>query len=187
MKPEVQNLGFTAVIAPVHSRRAKFLQALALGLPCLANRWIDDCIKKGKILDWQHYLLPAGESRYLGGALRSRTLPLSDAAITRLGDIDGRQRIFDGWKVIAVEKGLGAEKRKTFTFLSLALGANKVATTKTLDAADQQLKDAVAKWDCVLVCAAEKERAKKLWRSKRGLRILDDEDVIQTLVLGRLE
>jgi len=120
MKAEVRDLGFTAVIAPVHSRRAKFLQALALGLPCLANRWIDDCIKKGKILDWQHYLLPAGESRYLGGALRSRTLPLSDAAITRLGDIYGRQTIFDGWKVIAVEKGLGAEKR-VFHLLSASL------------------------------------------------------------------
>ena len=111
MRPEMQNLGFTAVIAHAHSRRPKFLQALALGLPCLAGRWIDDCVKRGKILDWQYYLLPAGESRYLGGAVKSRMLPLSDAVTARLGDIDSRQRALDGWNVVAVEKGLGADKR----------------------------------------------------------------------------
>jgi len=72
-------------------------------------------------------------------------------------------------------------------FLSLVLGAQKVVKVMTLDAADKQLKEPGTKWDCVLVCAPDKEKARKLWKSRRGLRILDDEDVVQSLVLGRLE
>lgn len=74
-----------------------------------------------------------------------------------------------------------------FTFLCLALGAKKVVKAKTLDAGEKLLKELGAKWDCVLVCAAEKAKAKKLWKSRRGLRILDDEDVVQSLVLEKLE
>jgi hypothetical protein len=37
---------FCAVIAETYSRRPKHMQALALGIPCLASRWIETCINK---------------------------------------------------------------------------------------------------------------------------------------------
>jgi hypothetical protein len=108
--PSSQALGFTAVIANGFSRRAKFLQALALGLPCLAARWVEDCVKKGTVLDWEYYLLPAGESKYLGGVVRSRTLLGTDPVTAKLQDIATRKRIFEGWDVLAVAKGMAKEK-----------------------------------------------------------------------------
>jgi hypothetical protein len=37
---------FCAVIADGYSRKTKYLQALALGIPCLSSRWIDNCIRQ---------------------------------------------------------------------------------------------------------------------------------------------
>jgi hypothetical protein len=115
LRPQAQDLGFTAVIANGYSRRAKFLQALALGLPCLAARWVEDCVKRGKILDWEYYLLPAGESKYLGGIVRSRVLPVSDAGSAKLRDIVTRRRIFEGWNILAIGKGMKSDKMVCLT------------------------------------------------------------------------
>ena len=37
---------FCAVIADGYSRKTKYLQALALGIPCLSSKWIDNCIRQ---------------------------------------------------------------------------------------------------------------------------------------------
>ncbi|KAF8245629.1 hypothetical protein K440DRAFT_646099 [Wilcoxina mikolae CBS 423.85] len=163
--PSTQNLGFAAVIAHSHSRRPKYLQALALGLPCLSGRWIEDCVKKGKVLDWEYYLLPAGESKFLNGAVRSRVLPVFCADTAKVVEVvEKRRRVLGG-------------RKKAFTFLALAQGAEKVVAVKTLEAAEKVLDDGDG-WDCVLV--AEKER----WKHK-GLRVIDDDDLVQSLILGR--
>lgn len=46
---------FCAVIADGYSRKTKYLQALALGMPCLSSRWIDNCIRQVLIpfMSWQ--------------------------------------------------------------------------------------------------------------------------------------
>ncbi|MBE7180254.1 MAG: hypothetical protein INR71_03435, partial [Terriglobus roseus] len=62
---EAHDLGFVALITDQHSRRPKFLQALALGLPCLHHRWVRDCVAAEQVLPWEKYLLPAGESTWL--------------------------------------------------------------------------------------------------------------------------
>ena len=51
------NTGFACVLANTHSRTPKYLQALALGLPCLSTQWVDKCIAEDKIVDWEvsHY------------------------------------------------------------------------------------------------------------------------------------
>jgi hypothetical protein len=40
------NSTFCAVIADGYSRKTKYLQALALGIPCLSSKWIDNCIRQ---------------------------------------------------------------------------------------------------------------------------------------------
>ncbi|KAF8437781.1 BRCT domain-containing protein, partial [Terfezia claveryi] len=117
-------VGFACVIADKCSRRVKFLQALALGIPCLAGRWVEDCIKKNMVVDWMMYLLPAGESAYLSGTIRSRILPPFSAATSKfLGIVEQRRKLFDGYNVLLVMgKGKVGEKRKPYRFLVWAMG-----------------------------------------------------------------
>ena len=46
LKSEFSSSTFCAVIADEYSRKVKYLQALALGIPCLATKWIESCIKQ---------------------------------------------------------------------------------------------------------------------------------------------
>lgn len=41
-------------------------------------------------------------------------------------------------------------------------------------------------WDLVYVEGREKERAEKMWKGRRAVRVVDDEWVVQSLILGRL-
>ena len=63
----VRGYGFTCLIADRHSRKAKYMQALALGLPCLSGYWVEHCVRAGELLDWRPYLLAAGDCSMLGG------------------------------------------------------------------------------------------------------------------------
>lgn len=46
LESEWSQMTFCAVIASEYSRKVKYLQALALGVPCLSVRWVDICIKQ---------------------------------------------------------------------------------------------------------------------------------------------
>jgi hypothetical protein len=111
---ETASVGFACVVADKHSRRVKFLQGLALGLPCLAGRWVEDCVKSDQLLEWETYLLPAGESAYLGGAIRSRTLPPFPADGARFSEmVAGRQKLLEGMNVVLVTgKTSGSAERR---------------------------------------------------------------------------
>lgn len=127
--------GFTAVIADGHSRKAKYMQALALGLPCLAYQWITACLSKGDIVDWEPYLLGAGSSPILGNAVRSRCLQPYPAADARLVDmIEQRRRLLQGQTMLAVvdSKTARSEMKKQYIFLAQALGPSihRVSTTQ---------------------------------------------------------
>ncbi|TKA72592.1 hypothetical protein B0A49_03445 [Cryomyces minteri] len=210
---EAQNLGFTALISDRHSRRAKYMQALALGLPCLAGRWVLDCIKQNIILTWERYLLPAGESSFLG-AVRSRVLLPSPAAEARLSMmIDTRPKLLNGRSVLLVTgKGKVEEKRKAYVFLTRALGAKRVAKAANVELAKNMLEQGQQDWDLVYVDGPEKQAEKVLFgtingevdsivtagagkKRKRGnedeqvrrkVKIVGDEFIIQSLILGAL-
>ncbi|RDA88247.1 hypothetical protein CP532_0323, partial [Ophiocordyceps camponoti-leonardi (nom. inval.)] len=92
LRPVRPNCGFAALIAESHSRKAKFMQALALGLPCLAQQWVTACVAKGAVTDWEPYLLAAGSSAVLGNAIRSRVLTPFSASTARLADMVARRR-----------------------------------------------------------------------------------------------
>ena len=44
LDPSFEETAFCAVLANQYSRKPKYLEALALGVPCLAHRWIEDCV-----------------------------------------------------------------------------------------------------------------------------------------------
>lgn len=134
---------FAALLADQHSRKSKYMQALALGIPCLSDKWVDACVQAGKLVDWTLYLLAAGVSTKLDGAVRSRILPyLTDpSAITVSQMIDSRPDMFAGVRAVAViPKGKSRDTLRPFRFLLRAAGAETVQEELNLDAAKELLK-----------------------------------------------
>ena len=204
-----QQLGFTCLIADKHCRRAKFIQALALGIPCLATRWISDCVAKQRVLPWAPYLLPSGESSFLGGAIRSRNLQAFSADSANLADIlNKRPKLLDGASVLLIMEKNQEETMKQHPLLTHALGARKVGRAMNVDMAAKAVADAHAlndPWDWVFSYDKEKEVEKRLAgggtvgrKRKRGnegeisdmpakkAKVVDNEFVIQSLILGML-
>jgi tRNA-splicing endonuclease subunit Sen2 len=138
------------------------MQALALGLPCLASRWIEDSVARSKVQDWEAYLLPSGESAYLHGAIRSRVLQPYDAETARfITTIRNRKVILEGRSVLLVV-GTGKtqqELRKAYVFLTCALGARRVERVATIDEARKRIIDHDEReggaWDWVYVDEAQ--------------------------------
>lgn len=160
-----EDVGFACLIADKHSRRPKYMQALALNLPCLSDRWIEDCVAHNRIVEWEMYLLPAGDSSYLNGATKSRFLTPYPATKARLSDtIAARPSFLSGQSVLIV-MGRGKadeERRKTYLFLTYALGASRVERlpdVKSVRAACEQGAGSGAGWDWVYVDSEEKASA----------------------------
>lgn len=195
LKPQYANVGFTVLLADKHSRKEKYLQALALGLPCLSGKWIEACLSSQILVDWQSYLLPAGESDELEGAIRSRILSMYDPATVRLADVvhTARPNILDSASIIFV-LGRG-EKRRPYVFLTRALGAGRIEKASDLRAAKVLLDESDGKeYKWVFVDDSELETATAQFAKKAGLgaaksagvRVVGNEFVKQSLVLGTM-
>ncbi|KAL9112330.1 MAG: hypothetical protein Q9227_003448 [Pyrenula ochraceoflavens] len=124
----VTGYSFAALIADKHSRKPKYMQALALGLPCLSGKWIERCVERGLLLSWELYLLPAGECADLDGAIKSRVLPTRDPATSSLQNIlESAPRLFNGQSTMLImSRRPSPEKGNTYSFLCQALAASKV-------------------------------------------------------------
>lgn len=212
LMPKARDAGFTALIADNHSRKVKYMQALALGLPCLSWKWISACVAKNQLVDWTSYALCAGSSMVLGNAIRSRTLPVYDAAKARLQDVmDQRPKLLESMEILLfMKKTKSEEKRMPYVFLAQILGAALVRA-HTLDEARAKLREreeAGQPFDWVYIDDHEagveqalfgkpgQSTTKKRKRSSADLgvsgrapkriRKLTDELVVQSLILGRL-
>ncbi|PYH42742.1 chromatin-binding protein RAD9 [Aspergillus saccharolyticus JOP 1030-1] len=173
------DVGFACLIADKHSRRSKYMQALALNLPCLSDRWIEDCVARGQIVDWEIYLLPAGESTYLNGATKSRILTPYPATEARLSEtIAGRPNLLNGQSVLLVTGRSGRideERRKAYLFLTYALGASRIERVSDLKSArailSAQSKDeqpGKRSWDWIYIDDDDKASAKAMALSTSG-------------------
>jgi hypothetical protein len=192
------------------------MQALALGLPCVSDRWISSCIQKGEVVDWLPYLLCAGQSTFLRDAIRSRYLAPYTATEARLSDvIKQRQKLLDGSKILWVMKKSKAEEKKMpYVFLAHVLGAS-LARAYSVEAAkdamrQQELLNDPFDWvyvdentatGTILFSATPEDSASFANKKrKRGtakvtrdppsppkqIQMLTNELVIQSLILGRM-
>ncbi len=208
--------GFTALIADGHSRKVKYMQALALGLPCVAPRWATTCLDRGALVNWTPYLLCAGQSAFLGDAVRSRTLAPYDAASARLGEVVARrERLLKGSRVLAVVRRAREGKKMAYVFLARVLGAELTRVWDVEEARGEMkaAEEGGRAFDWVYVDGKGDEEAlfegpagsgggagggKKRKRAAgsfaasvvvpavKRVRTLSDELVIQSLILGRL-
>jgi hypothetical protein len=204
-------LGFTALIADEHSRKAKYMQALALGLPCISGHWITACVTKTTIVDWSPYLLCAGQSSRLGAHM-SRCLqsyPADDA--TLLDTFAARQKLLGGKSVLLVAGR--SEKRKPYVFLTRVLGPGRLEQVADNVAARKKLAESEAEgqqWDILYVegnidnaeavvfgSATTSSGSRKRKRGPaaaeedsspvpKKIRMINDETMIQSLIVGHL-
>ncbi|TIA40155.1 hypothetical protein D6C78_02747 [Aureobasidium pullulans] len=194
LSARAQTLGFVALIADKHSRRAKYVQALALSLPCLSGRWILDSVACTAPLPWTKYLLPAGESAFLSGAVRSRTLTSYLPTTVKLAQtVQERERLLQGGRVLLVSAGAGGRKweaRRAYAFLTVALGASVVRRVSGLDSA-KRILDSEEGWGWVYVEGTVEEAETVLFRdgsvestgaAKKGRKRKRDEDAKEKMV-----
>ncbi|RYO05198.1 hypothetical protein AA0119_g3503 [Alternaria tenuissima] len=156
LKQAYKDLGFVALISDSHSRSTKYIQALALNVPCLHMRWIHDSLNASRAAPFMRYLLPAGVSKFLdpNGVVRSRTMTSYDPAgedLTFAQTIQGRDFLFQDQNVLLVtgKSKKEIEKRQPFVFLSHALGSATVGRCADLGTASDMLTN--GKWDWVYV------------------------------------
>jgi hypothetical protein len=161
LKHAYKDLGFVALISDAYSRSTKYIQALALNVPCLHIRWIHDSLNASRAAPFTRYLLPAGVSKFLdpNGVVRSRTMipydPASeDTSFARI--IQDRDLLFRDQNVLLVtgKSKKEIEKRQPFFFLSHALGSASVGRCADMAAASDMLSD--GKWDWVYVDNGER-------------------------------
>lgn len=208
--PAAKEIGFTCLIADKHCRTAKYIQALSLGIPCLSTRWITDCVTKQRLLPWAPYLLAAGESAFLGGAMRSRVLQPFDAETATLSDIvENRPRMLNRASVLIIMEKGQEKSMQQHPLITHALGASKISRAISDASAAKAVADAQAlgePWDWVFSYDREREVEEKLFggsgtgtKRKRGrdseygppgkkgkTRVVGNEFVIQSLILGML-
>lgn len=207
-----QRIGFACLIADNYCRKAKYIQALALGIPCLATRWVQDCVSARSVLPWEPYLLSSGESSFLSGATRSRMLPAyspTDIALTSI--VDNRPKLLAGESVLLVMSKAEEETMKNHPLFTHALGACRVSRVTTLEAAAKVVTKAYSDgepWDWLYSHENEKlaekiifgsntggRKRKRVWdneaeregvAAKRKTKVVGNEFVVQSLILGRL-
>ena len=210
LTPAAKDVGFTCLIADKHCRTAKYIQALSLGIPCLSTRWITNCIAKQRVLPWAPYLLPSGESAFLGGAVRSRILQPFDAETATLPEIvENRPKMLDGASILIIMEKGQEKSMQQHPLITYALGASKISRAISDASAAKAVADAQAlgePWDWVFSYDKEQEVEEKLFgggstgkKRKRGrdgeggpsgkrskTRVVGNEFVIQSLILGML-
>jgi len=204
LNANAERLGFTALIADGHSRKVKYMQALALGVPCLAHQWIKACEDKGAVVDWTPYLLCSGQALSLGNAVRSQILSPYAAADARLACIfDSRAQLLGGNQILLVLKRSSARKEEdkmAYLFLARVLGASLVRTYSIAEARSALQKSTTFDWVYVDEnTGTEAElfgldtKSKKRKRALPGdgeppakVRSLSNELIIQTLIMGRV-
>ncbi|ELR10239.1 hypothetical protein VC83_08967 [Pseudogymnoascus destructans] len=152
LAPAAQDLGFVAFIGDHYTRKSKFVQALALGLPCLSGRWVTTCVARGRIVPFLPFLLAAGESSYLGGAVRSRLLAPYDPSTARFEEtFERREKLLGGKRVIfLMGRGKAEERKRAYLFLTRALGAGEVRRVASVKEA-REVVEKGGGWDLVYV------------------------------------
>lgn len=207
LQPAAIEYGFAAVITNGHSRSFKYMQALALDIPCLPEHWLTACVNKGQIVDWQPFLLCSGVSSVLGNVTLSRRLPSYSAEYVRLSDtLASKARLFQGQTVLAVSEGgkhVAAETSLSTEFLMQGLGATVTKVTTLRHAkdhlrkaeksgksydwiCDQQNTEETTDKVCALLPKANKKKRPGWKELDYPTRLLHDELVIQSIVLGRV-
>ncbi|KAL5117465.1 radiation sensitive protein rad9 [Pleosporales sp. CAS-2024a] len=156
LKNAYKDLAFVALVSDSHSRSTKYIQALALNVPCLHLRWVHDSLNASRAVPFIKYLLAAGVSKFLdpNGVVRSRTLAPYDPGAEDISfehTVSNRDLLLRDQTVLLVtgRSKKEMEKRQPFIFLTHALGSTTVGRCADLAAASQMIQE--GQWDWIYV------------------------------------
>lgn len=214
LRSEAKSKGFTCLISDNFCRQQKYFQALVLGIPCLAPRWVTDCIAKKTIVPWEPYLLASGESSFLGKAICSRFLPAYPVSTANLQTmISHRPQFLQGDAVLLIVSKKTESKMQAYPFIAFALGAQHLARAANFEEAKTLLLEGEAEgrsfdWVCfhegdraadrfsvndiesILFGENISREARKRRKTgellKRKTKVVVTEFLIQSLILGAL-
>ena len=205
VRPQFTRAGFTALITDGHSRKLKYMEALALGLPCLHDRWVETSVYKQTIIEWQDYLLPAGVSDELAGAVRSRIVALVACKDFKLTSaLASRPRYFQDSSVVFVTENRETSNKSSHLFFVRIMGADNVVEVDDLAEAQEELEKGdmeTSAWLMVdnsnfeaaqAVVSGNSSKSRRRSKSKQksavfeNVKVVDSEFVMQSLIMGRL-
>jgi len=190
------------LLADEPNQKPKYLVALGLGIPCVSTNWLLDCCQKHVLIDWNEYLLAAGESSR--GLMSQRVnLRWGDKAQQLNGiyrDTYGSNSALLGWSVLCIGlelfppgkpknlKRLNSasdkqyESTRKLPSIMLAMGADQVEAVCELKHASHKITE----YDLVLV--KDEEEVEKFNAVGKGERppCVDIPWVKECLVAGKL-
>ncbi|KAL3866886.1 hypothetical protein ACJMK2_044138 [Sinanodonta woodiana] len=79
------------LLSSMYQKTIKYLQCLAAGVPCVSHLWIIDSCKQGFLLDYGHYILPAGislEKKRIMECSKTGTQPLMNLRVSVVSKTD---------------------------------------------------------------------------------------------------
>ncbi|KAF3919105.1 hypothetical protein ABW21_db0205911 [Orbilia brochopaga] len=190
-RPGWSEIGFTAVISDRASTTSKYLQALALGIPCLSPKWVEDSVQCKTALSWHNYLLPAGESQYLDGATKSRVINWIDIQTATFTNMySSRAKLMEGMNVIIHSSNKSKNEPQVYPFLIHAMGPSQVKYAASVEEVNKILKskNPVTRWHYIL-SKDEKPKFNLKGRARdpaSTVRVVNNEWVKQSLIFGKL-
>lgn len=195
-KAHFTTTGFTALIADKHSRKPKYLQALALGLPCLSGKWVESCVSENKLVNWRRYLLAAGECDELEGAIASRNIPHIPPSEVRLVDMIDSRPLFlkEGRIIMVVGRGKAELRMQNYLFFVRAMGAATIEEVPDIKSANALLEKDDG-YDIVYVDDRDLETTRSLLsgegsgrkakkRHAANWKVLGTQAIVQSLIFG---
>lgn len=175
---KMETFTFACIIANRHSESVKYLQALAMRLPCLATKFISDSIKAGGFMNWEPYMLAAGESEWLGDNIKSMVVPpFVHKSLKVRWSADNSDKLLHERRILFISPDKGKNVGDMHLFLLLFLGA----TVMIVDSESPAFGLTPSKkWD-MAYCPNMDQRLPVL-----GIPIKRRKWLIQSLILGRI-
>jgi hypothetical protein len=156
------------------SQTAKYLMALALGVPCVCDKWISDAMSTPESPpDWRHYLLSAGKSIQYGTNVSQFLDPSwgrdSDIHRNVMSSEVVRRPLLDKEILFIYPSATGRTRQKLgdqeaatlVPRMACAAGAARIEVTRSLDDVSTDLRN----FDYVVVGTNDKALARSLRRS----------------------
>ncbi|KAI0647044.1 hypothetical protein C8Q79DRAFT_957521 [Trametes meyenii] len=136
-----KNINKVFLISDDIHQKAKYLIALALGIPCISTDWLAAVMKEKIFVDWNSYLLPAGFSDHLNTRI-SQLIDVDfgscDEQLTEIAKNTVPAKVFSGKKVLCVapqfvlkKNGNGNQAAEAVPRIILCMGAATVEAVKT--------------------------------------------------------
>ncbi|GEQ69248.1 hypothetical protein JCM33374_g2919 [Metschnikowia sp. JCM 33374] len=135
---------FGALLADGYSRSAKYLQALTLGWPILADCFVDKVIENPQVLaSWPVFLLPAGHSTHTGTVTNLDVYEFRskfDSGSFLSEQLRNNSRLLSGYTILVLDRKQDNLMMDMCNFIFHAFGASGIKVLKNPKQVDAHLR-----------------------------------------------